>query len=154
MIAIAALKKSQSKISDWIQDKEILLGTRSRSVKIEKGVIKLGGDKNAVATKDNQTIGMQSSEISHAESKAKEFGGSVNRQLLLTRSKPLLMLFPLVVENVISKLEKPAVTFALSLPRTDRPVVEQAYQVNKVYQRNLIEWNEADDDEEFVNDPK
>lgn len=153
-----AISSRQSLASNTQPVSNILPGTnlfpsQRSAAKVEGRIFQFTGTSNAVGDQDTVKIGLEQSELVRAESMTGTLRDKINK-FNRVRKRPLLVIHLVSTGPQIegSKLENYCVSLSFCMPTTHKPVREQAYQVNEVFRRTMLEPfdAEAEDDADYM----
>lgn len=145
-----SLARGTRPVTDLIEGTELFPSQRG-AAKADDRIFRFTGTGNAVGDQDTVKIGLEQSELLQAETMAGIAPEKMNR-FNRVRKKPLLVIHLVSAEPQVkgSRLEDYCVSLSFCMPATRKPVREQAYQVNEVFRRTMLEPydDETEDDAE------
>ena len=152
-VAIASrqnMARGTKPVTDLVNG-ETLFPSQRTAAKVEGRIFRFTGTSNAVGDQDTVKIGLEQRELELADTLAGSSPDQMNRYNRV-RKKPLLVVHLVSANHRIpdSQLDDYCVSLSFCMPGTMKPVREQAYQVNEVFRRTMLEPynNETEDDAE------
>ena len=145
-----SLARGTQPVTDLIDGTELFPSQRG-AAKADDRIFRFTGTSNAVGDQDTVKIGLEQSDLLQAETIAGTDPDKMNRFNRI-RKKPLLVIHLVAAEPQVqgSRLEDYCVSLSFCMRATHKPVREQAYQVNEVFRRTMLQPfdDETEDDAE------